>query len=79
MPYLVNGAVEIHHQIPHEIDLIHDQFLGLEPELLILHEMVSVLDISLHVSRVPTLLVQIYCLAILHLRHNLDSSMCGDF
>ena len=70
---------KIHHQTPHEIEAVHDQFMGLESDLLILHEMVSVQDISLHVIRVTTWLVQIYRLAILHLGHNMDRSMCGDF
>ena len=59
--------------------MIHDQLLGLEPGLLILHEMVSDQYISLNVSGVPTWVVQIYCFKILHLRHKLDIPMCGDF
>ena len=47
MPSLMNGNVEIHHQTPHEIEVRHDQFLGLEIDLMILHEMVSDQDISL--------------------------------
>ena len=79
MPYLMNGTVEIHHQTPHKIEVRHDQFLGLEPDLLILHEIVIDQYISLNISGVPTLLVQIYCLEILHPRHIMDSPMCGDF
>ena len=70
---------KIHHQIPHEIEAKHEQFLGLEPELLIMHEMVRHQDISLHMSRVTNRVVQIYFLVILHPRHKLDSSMCGDY
>ena len=79
MASLVNGTVEIHHQAPHEIEVKHDKLLGLEPELLIMHEMVSVQDIYLHLSDVTTWVVQLYCLAILHLRNKLESPMCGDF
>ena len=75
----MNGTVEIHHQIPHEIEVRHDQFLDLEPEVLILHEMVSNQDISLHMRRVTTRLVQIYCLEIFHPRNILNSPMCGSF
>ena len=70
---------EIHHQTPHEIEVIHDQLLGLEQGLLILHEMVSDQDRSLHMSGVPPWVVQIYCLAILHPRYKLDIPMCGYF
>ena len=56
----MNGTVEIHHQTPHKIEVRHDQFLGLEPDLLILHEIVIDQYISLNISGVPTLLVQIY-------------------
>ena len=49
VPSLMNETVEIHHQTPHKIEL-----LGLGPYLLILHEMVSVQDIYLQMSRVPT-------------------------
>ena len=70
---------KIHHQTPHEIEAVHDQFMGLESDLLILHEMVSVQDISLHVIRITTLVFHICLLEILHPRHKLDSTMCGDF
>ena len=70
---------KIHHQNQHKIEVRHDKFLGLESELLILHEMVSDQYISLHMSGVTTWLVQIYLLKILHPRHKMDSPMCGDF
>ena len=38
---LIDGTVEIHHQTPHEIEVRHNQLLGLEPELLIMNEMMS--------------------------------------
>ena len=44
---------ETHHQTPHEIEVRYDQFLGLGQELLILHEILSVKDISMHVIGVP--------------------------
>ena len=53
-------TVETHHQTPREIEVRHDQVLSLGPELLILHKMVSVKDISLHVKGATTWLVQIY-------------------
>ena len=53
--------------------------MRLEPELLILNEMVSAKDIFLHVSGVTTWVVHIYFLEILHPIHKLDSPMCGDF
>ena len=68
---------KIHHQTPHEIEVILDQLLGLVPELLILNEIVSVQDISLHLIRSPTWLVQIYCLALLYPRHKVYIPMCG--
>ena len=37
VPSLMNRTVEIHNQTPHEIEVRHDQLLGLEPELLILN------------------------------------------
>ena len=46
--------------IPHEIDMKHDQLLGLEPELLILHELVIDQYRYLHVNGVPTWVVQLY-------------------
>ena len=70
---------KIHHQTPHEIEAVHDQFMGLESDLLILHEMVSVQDISLQVSRIPTWVFQIYVLPILHPRHKQEIPMCGYF
>ena len=70
---------EIHHKAPHYIEVIPDQLLGLEPELLILNEIVSDQDISLHVIGVTTWVVQIHCLEILHLRHKLDIPMWGGF
>ena len=70
---------KIHHQTTHEIEVIHEQFLGLELEILILHEMMSDQDISLNVSGVNTWVVQICCLVIFHPRHKLDSPICGDF
>ena len=45
---------KINHQTPHDIELRHDQLLGLELELLILHKMVSDQERSLHISEVPT-------------------------
>ena len=50
---------KIHHQIPHEIVVIHDQLLGLEAEIMVLHEMVSDQDRSLHMYRVTTWVVQL--------------------
>ena len=55
-----------HHQKPHEIEVRHEQFLGSEPDLLILRG-------------VPTWVVQLCCLVKLNPRHKLDSPMCGDF
>ena len=68
-----------HHQTPHEIEVVHYQLMYLEPELLILHEIVSEQDISLQVIGVPTTVVQIYCLVILHPRHKLEIPVCCDF
>ena len=45
---------KIHYLTPHEIEVIHDQLLGLGQDLMIFHEMVIVQDISMHVIRVPT-------------------------
>ena len=70
---------EIHHQTPHEIEARHDHLLGLEPELMILHELVSDQDIYLHVRGVATWVVHIYCIAIFNPIHKLDIPMCGDF
>ena len=70
---------KIHHQTPHEIEVRHDQLMGLEPGILILHEMVSDQNISLHVSGVTTWVVHIYCLEILHPRHKLEIPMCDYF
>ena len=70
---------KIHHQTPHEIEVRHDQLMGLEPGLLIIHEMVSDQDRPLQVIEVPTWAVQIYRLEILHPRHKLDIPTCGDF
>ena len=70
---------KIHHQAPHEIDWINDQFLGLEPQLLIMNKMVSDKDIYLHVSGVTTWVINIYSLAIVYQIHKLDSPICGGF
>ena len=70
---------ETHHQTPHEIGVRNDQFLGWEPDLLILHKMVSDKDISMHARRVATWVIHLYWLEILHLRHKLDIPMCGGF
>ena len=70
---------KIHHQTPHEIEVRHNQFLGLGPELIILHEIVSVQDISLHRRGVNTWVAQIYFCAILYPRHKLDIPMRGNF
>ena len=70
---------EIHNQIPHEIEMIHDHFMGLEPDPLILHEMVSYQYISLQVSMVPTWLFQMHFLAIFYPRYKLEIPMCGGF
>ena len=68
-----------HHKTPHEIEARYDQFLDLEPELLILHEIVSGQDRYLHVSGVPNWLIKLCGLEILHPRHKLYIPMCGDF
>ena len=65
--------------MPHKIKVIHKQFLGLEPDLLILHEMVIVQDIYLHVSGFPIWVVQLFFLEIFHPRHKMDIPMCSDF
>ena len=52
--------LKFHHQTPHEIEVRHDQLMGLEPEIPILHEMISDQDISLRMSGVTTWLVHIY-------------------
>ena len=70
---------KIHHQTTHVIEVRHDQFMGLEPEILILHEILINRDKSLHVIRVPTWLFQLCFIAILHPRHKLYSPMGGDF
>ena len=69
----------MHHQTPHEIEVRHEKLIGLEIEQLIQNEMVSDQYISLHMIRVPTCLVQLYCLVIINPRHKMDSPMCGDF
>ena len=74
----MNRTVEIHHQKPRGIAVRHDQFLGLGPELLILHEMVSIPDIFLHTIVDTTWLGQIYCLEILHPKHKPDIPMRVD-
>ena len=79
LPSIMNGIVGIHHQKPHEIQVRNDQLLGLEAGLLILLEIVSDKDRSVHMSGFLTWLVQIYCLEILHPRYKLDIPMCGDF
>ena len=76
---LMNETVEMHRQKPHKIEVRHDQFLGLETDLMILHEMVSDQDISLRMGGFTTWVVQMYCLAILNLKHKLDNPNCGDF
>ena len=68
-----------HHRTPHKIEMRHDQLLGLEPELQILHEMVIDQDLPLRVIRVATWLVHRHLLAILYIKHKLYSPMCGDF
>ena len=73
------GLCKTHHQKTHEIEVIHDQVLGLEPELPILNEMASVKDRSLHVRGVPNWIFQLYFLTILHQRHKLDRPICGEF
>ena len=73
------GPLEINHKKAHEIDVRHEQFLGLEPELLILHEMVSVQNRSLHMREVSTWVVQLYCLEIFHPIHKLENPMCCYF
>ena len=70
---------KIHNQTPHKIRVRRDQFLDLESEILILHEIVIYQYISLQESGVPTLLFQIYWLIFLHPRHKLDRPMCADF
>ena len=55
---------KIYHQTQHEIEVRHDQLMGVEPDLLILHEMVSYQDRYLHVSGVTNWAVQIYCIAL---------------
>ena len=55
----MNGTVEIHHQTPHEMEVRHDQLLGLEPDLLTLHVMVLDQDIYLHINGIPTWVVQV--------------------
>ena len=76
---LMNGTGKIHHQTLHETEVRHDQLLGLELEILILHEMVADQDRSLHVSGVPTWLVHLCGLKIFDPIHKLDSPMCGEF
>ena len=48
-----------HHKKPHEIEVRHDQLMGLESELLIMHEIMIYQDISLNVHGFTTWLVQI--------------------
>ena len=50
---------KIHHQTPYEIEVRHDQLLGLEPDLLILNEMVSDQYISSNMSWVHTWVVHL--------------------
>ena len=76
---LMNETVEIHHQTPHEIEMRHYPFLGLETELLILYEIVSVQYTSLHVRRVTNWLFHINFIEIFHSIHKLDSPICGNF
>ena len=63
------GMWKTHYQKPHEIEVRHYQFLGLESEQLILHELSSDQDRSLPVIGVPTWVVHLYCLAIFQPRH----------
>ena len=79
VPSLMNGTIKIIIKKLHEIEVIHDQFLGLEPELPNLHEMTSDQYISLHVNGFTTWIVQICCLAIFHPRNKLGRPMCGNF
>ena len=51
---------KINHQKPHVIEAKYEQLMDSESEILILHEIVSEKYISLNVSAVPILLVQIY-------------------
>ena len=51
----------------------------LEPDIMILHRMVSEKDIYLNVSRVNNWEIQISCLAISHPRHKMYIPMCGYF
>ena len=51
---------KIHHQTPHAIEVRHDQLMDLEPEMLIIYEIVSDQDISLHMSGVTTRVVHLY-------------------
>ena len=71
--------MEIHHQKPHEIKVRQDQFLGLEPELLILHEILIDQDRYLRVIKVTNWAVQIYYLKIFHPIHKLDIPVCRYF
>ena len=54
LPSLVTVTVVIHHQTTHENEVRHEQFLGLGPDILILHEMMIFHDRSLHMSGVLT-------------------------
>ena len=68
-----------HHQTQHVIGVIHDQFLGWEPEPLSLHKMVRDQDRSLYMSGVTTWVRQICCLVIFHPRYRLNSPICCAF
>ena len=70
---------KIHHQTPHDIEVRHDQLLVLEPELLIMHKIMSDQDRSLRVIVVTTWVLQLYFPAIFNRIHKLDSRMCGGF
>ena len=75
----MNGTVEIHQQKSHGIWVRHDQFPGLELEVLVWNEIMSDQYKSLHLSGVLTWLVKIYCVTIFNQRHELYSAMCGGF
>ena len=47
VPSIMNKNVEINNKKPHEIEVRHDQLLGLEPEPLIMYDIVSDQDRSL--------------------------------
>ena len=61
LPYLMNGNLENSLSNTNEIEVRRDQFLGLEPKLLILYDILNGQYIYLHVSRVPTCVLKLYC------------------